>query len=162
MYRLADQLIKGAGIISGILIVLTTLMTGYEVISRSVFHSPTIWATELSIYAIIGSCFLGSAYAVRTYSHITVDLLINFVSKRWKIVLAYVSNALGLIFSLIFTYYAFFQVKHTYELGVTSASLLRMPMWIPEGFLFIGGILMCLAFILQLIDGSEHQGGEHI
>ena len=59
-----DQLIKFGAYIAGILILITTVMIFYEVISRSFFHKPTSWATELSIYAIIGSCFLGSAFAV--------------------------------------------------------------------------------------------------
>lgn len=84
LYKLSDKLIKIGAYTAGLLIVLTTFMTFYEVISRWLFNSPTIWATELSTYSIIGSCFLASAYAVRTYSHITVDLLINNVNDKFK------------------------------------------------------------------------------
>lgn len=50
------------------------------------------------------------------------------------------------------------------ELGVTSSSssLLRIPMYLPEMFLPVGGVLLCLAFVLQIIDGGIHKGGEHI
>ena len=162
IYNFSDLLIKIAAYISGFFIIITTFMTFFEVISRWLFNKPTIWATELSIYAIIGSCFLGSAYAVRTYSHITVDLLINNVNDRLKTILAYISNALGLVFSIIFTFYGFHHVINTFELGITSSSLLRIPMYLPEVFLPIGGILLCLAFVLQIIDGGIHKGGEHI
>jgi C4-dicarboxylate transporter DctQ subunit len=162
LYNFSDVLIKIGAYISGFFIILTTFMIFYEVISRWLFDKPTIWATELSIYAIIGSCFLGSAYAVRTYAHITVDLLINNVNDRIKTLLAYLSNALGLVFSLIFTFYSFHHVMNTLELGVTSASLLRVPMYLPEIMLPVGGVLMCLAFTLQIIDGGIHKGGEHI
>lgn len=161
-YNFSDLLIKIGAYISGFLIILTTFMVFFEVISRWLFDKPTIWATELSIYAIIGSCFLGSAYAVRTYAHITVDLLINNVNDRIKTVLAYLSNAMGLVFSLIFTFYGFHHAMNTMELGVTSASLLRVPMYLPELMLPVGGVLMCLAFTLQIIDGGIHKGGEHI
>ena len=77
LYRMSDLLINIGAYLAGLLILLTTFMIFYEVISRAFFNQPTIWATELSIYAIIGSGFLGSAYAVRAYAHITVDLLIN-------------------------------------------------------------------------------------
>ena len=162
VYNFFDFLIKLGAYIAGILILITTFMTFYEVVSRSVFNEPTSWATELSIYAIIGSCFLGSAFAVRTYSHITVDLLINSVNDRFKTILAYITNSLGLLFSVIFTIYTFSHVVKTYELGVTSASLLRVPMYLPEIFLLAGGVLLCIAFILQIIDGGVHEGGEHI
>jgi C4-dicarboxylate transporter, DctQ subunit len=162
LYNFSDLLIKIGAYISGFFIIVTTFMIFFEVISRWLFNKPTIWATELSIYAIIGSCFLGSAYAVRTYSHITVDLLINNVNDRMKTLLAYLSNAMGLIFSIIFTYFGVHHVMNTFELGVTSASLLRIPMYLPEMFIPVGGVLLCLAFILQIIDGGIHKGGEHI
>lgn len=162
VYNFFDFLIKLGAYLAGTLILITTVMTFYEVVSRSFFNAPTSWATELSIYAIIGSCFLGSAFAVRTYSHITVDLLINSVNDRFKTILAYITNALGLLFSVIFTIYTFSHVLKTYELGVTSASLLRVPMYLPEIFLLAGGVLLCIAFILQIIDGGVHEGGEHI
>jgi C4-dicarboxylate transporter DctQ subunit len=162
LYSFFDVLIKMGAYISGLFIIATTFMIFFEVISRWLFNKPTIWATELSIYAIIGSCFFGSAYAVRTYSHITVDLLINNVNDRLKTLLAYLSNALGLVFSLIFTFYGFHHAFNTFELGVTSASLLRIPMFLPELMLPVGGVLLCLAFTLQIIDGGIHRGGEHI
>ncbi|MGE8203772.1 TRAP transporter small permease [Heyndrickxia sp. NPDC080065] len=162
MYKLSDLLIKLGAYLAGFFILLTTFMIFFEVISRAVFNHPTSWATELSIYSIIGSCFLGSAYAVRTYSHITVDLLINNVNDRIKTILAYLSNTLGLVFSIIFAFYGFEHSMKTLELGVKSASLLRIPMYLPELFLPVGGVLMCLAFILQIVDGGVHKGGKHL
>lgn len=162
VYNFFDQLIRSGAYTAGILILITTVMTFYEVISRSFFNSPTVWATELSVYAVIGSCFLGSAFAVRTYSHITVDLLINNVNDRMKTLLAYISNGLGLLFSVIFTLYGFLHVMKTYSLQVTSSSLLRVPMYLPELVLPVGGVLLCIAFIMQIIDGGIHKGGENI
>lgn len=162
VYDMFDMLIRLGAYIAGFLIILTTAMVFYEVISRSFFHQPTSWATELSIYAIIWSCFLGSAFAVRTYSHITVDLLINNVDDRIKTLLAYISNALGLVFSVIFTVFGYLHVIKTFELGVTSSSLLRVPMYIPELVLPIGGALLCIAFVMQIIDGGIHKGGENL
>ena len=162
VYFTLDRLITWGAYFAGFLILLTTLMTFTEVIMRSFLHKPTIWATELSIYSIIGSCFFGSAYAIRAYSHITVDLLINNVNDGIKTMLAYISNSLGLVFSIIFTVYSLFHLIDVYQLQSTSTSLLRIPMYIPNSLLFFGGILMCIAFVLQLIDGGIHRGGENL
>ncbi|PJW13422.1 TRAP transporter small permease [Geobacillus stearothermophilus] len=162
LYHFLDRLIQAGGAIAGILIILTTGMTTFDVIARSVFNRPTTWATELCIYAIIGSCFLGSAYTLRTYSHITVDLLINLVPSKAQKILAYASNVCGFIFSLIFTIYSVEHVVNTYQLGTTSSSLLRIPMYLPEMFLPIGGLLLCIAFILQIVDGEAQKGDGHL
>lgn len=152
LYNGADRLIKWGGMIAGIFIVLTTGMIFFEIVSRFLFNAPTIWATELSIYAIIGSCFLGSAYAVRADAHIKVDLLLHNVSaaaRRWMLI---VSTVIGILFSVVFTYFSWEHVLSSMELGFTSASLLQIPMYIPEMLLPIGGVLLCLAFLLQLVD----------
>lgn len=162
VYDFFDLLIKLGAYIAGVFILITTFMIFFEIISRAIFGLPTAWATELSIYAIIGSCFLGTAYAVRTYSHITVDLLVNNVNDFWKTILAYISNSLGLVFSIIFMVYGFIHVMHTFNLAVTSASLLRIPMFLPELLLPLGGVLLVAAFVLQLIDGGVHKGGDHL
>jgi len=162
IYNSCDFLIRIGAYVSGLFIVIMTVLTFYEVIARSFFSKPTTFAVELSIYAVIGSCFLGGAYAVRTHSHITVDLLTNVVNDSWKRIFAYISNALGLIFSILFTVYGFIHVVKTYSLGTTSTSLLRIPMYIPELLLPIGGILLIITFILQIIDGGIHKGGGHL
>jgi C4-dicarboxylate transporter, DctQ subunit len=158
LYKFIDRIIHLGGIISGIFVVLMTGMIFYEIVSRAIFNSPTIFATELSIYSLIGSCFFGSGYALRTYSHITVDLLTNAVPVRVKNILEVISNMLGLLFSVIFTYYSVLHVQGTYTIGTTSSSLLRVPMYIPEMLLPIGGGLLCLAFILQIIDVLGRKG----
>ncbi|MCH6264836.1 TRAP transporter small permease [Neobacillus citreus] len=161
LYKFIDRIIRLGGIISGIFVVLMTGMIFYEIVSRAIFNSPTIFATELSIYSLIGSCFIGSGYALRTFSHITVDLVTNAVPLKVKNILDVISNLLGLLFSVIFTFYAILHVQGTYTIGTTSSSLLRVPMYLPEMMLPIGGVLLCLAFILQIIDGFSRKGETH-
>jgi C4-dicarboxylate transporter, DctQ subunit len=158
LYKSIDKLISFGGIISGIFIMLATAMTFYEVVSRSFFNKPTIFATELSIYAVIGSCFFGAGYALRTFSHITVDLLTNAVPPKVQNVLSIISNLLGLLFGVLFTWYGIHHVQGTYSLGITSSSLLRVPMYLPELLLPIGGLVLSLAFVLQIIDCFGKKG----
>ncbi|TRY25960.1 TRAP transporter small permease [Brevibacillus sp. LEMMJ03] len=161
LYRWMDRLILWGGMAAGILIVVTTGMIFYEIVSRSLFDAPTTWATELSVYAIIGSCFIGAAYAVRTDAHIKVDLLLHNVpaaARRWLLI---VSALLGLAFSLLFAVFGWEHVKRSMELGFTSTSLLQIPMYMPEMLLPIGGTLLSLAFLLQVVDCIRGgKGGE--
>ncbi|MEJ8545873.1 TRAP transporter small permease [Brevibacillus borstelensis] len=161
LYGWIDRLIKCGGMIAGIFIVLATGMTFYEIVSRSLFNAPTIWATELTIYAIMGSCFIGAAYAVRVDAHIKVDLVLHNVPvsvRRWMLI---VSALIGFLFSLVFSYFSWEHVQQSMELGFTSASLLQIPLYIPEMLLPIGGVLLGLAFLLQLVDYMRGQeGGE--
>ena len=65
-------------------------MTGalvYEVISRYIFDSPTIWAYDIT-YMLSGSLFmLGSAYALRNGSHVRADFLLTSRPPRWQAII---------------------------------------------------------------------------
>jgi TRAP-type mannitol/chloroaromatic compound transport system permease small subunit len=62
-------------------------MTGalvYEVVSRYIFDSPTIWAYDMT-YMFSGALFmLGSAYALRNGSHVRADFLLTSLKPRWQ------------------------------------------------------------------------------
>lgn len=160
IYKGLDRLIYWGGLLAGLLIVITTGMIFYEILSRSLFNAPTTWATELTIYAIIGSCFLGSAYAVRENAHIKVDLLLHNVPLSIRRVMLMISCILGLLFGILCTWFGFEHVKQSMELGFTSASLLRIPMYIPESLIPIGGLLLSFAFALQWVDYYNGKGEE--
>jgi C4-dicarboxylate transporter DctQ subunit len=160
LYRGLDKIIYWGGIAAGVFIILTTGMIFYEVVSRFLFNAPTTWATELTIYAIIGSCFVGAAYALREDAHIKVDLLLHNVPAHVRKIMLIVSSVLGLMFSVVFTWFGWEHVMQSKELGFTSASLLRIPMYIPEMLLPIGGTLLCFAFLLQLVDYAQGKDGK--
>jgi TRAP-type C4-dicarboxylate transport system permease small subunit len=52
-----------------------------EVIARSVFNSPTLWAVEISTYAIIAAGFLGSAFVLRRGRHLEINLVTSRLSQ---------------------------------------------------------------------------------
>ncbi|WP_019120304.1 TRAP transporter small permease [Brevibacillus massiliensis] len=160
VYAGLDRLITLGGLMAGIFIFCATGMIFYEVISRFLFNAPTIWSTELSIYAIIGSCFFGAAYTLRRNGHIKVDLLLHNVFAPIRKGMLMVSCVIGFLFSTVFTVYGWEHVSSSKELGFTSASLLRIPMYIPEMLLPLGGILLCFSFLLQFVDTMNGKGEE--
>lgn len=56
----------------------------YEVISRYIFNSPTIWAYDIT-YMFAGALFmLGAAYALHKGSHVRADFLLASCRPRWQ------------------------------------------------------------------------------
>ncbi|GBD10544.1 hypothetical protein HRbin23_00188 [bacterium HR23] len=56
----------------------------YEVISRRLFHAPTVWAFDIT-YMLYGSMFmLGAAYTLLQKGHIRTDIFYNRFSPRWQ------------------------------------------------------------------------------
>lgn len=56
----------------------------YEVISRYVFDSPTIWAYDIT-YMLYGALFmLGAAYTLQRDAHVRADFFYNILPVRWQ------------------------------------------------------------------------------
>ena len=78
-----DKFSKWVGnIVCWILIPLIFAMT-YEVLARKLFHSPTIWAYDISRFLYGALFMLGAGYALSRGVHIRADFLYrNFKTKN--------------------------------------------------------------------------------
>ena len=165
--RFSNAVVSIGGYVAGILIFLISVMVFYEIVARSVFNAPTIWANELSVYALIGSGLLGAGYTLVGDGHIRVDVVLERVSDRTSRILHTFTYFLGLIFALVLLIYGVELVAKTYLIGLTSASLLRVPMYIPYLLIPVGSTILVLAFIQKIITTlnpelnphSEKKGG---
>lgn len=84
-----------------ILLGLMTVLTFANVIARYVFNSNILWGLELTVFMFAWLVLLGASYAVKTHSHLGVDAIINLVSPPVRRVLALISVACCLVFSLL-------------------------------------------------------------
>lgn len=79
-----DILSTWIGWIVSWLVIVFTLMIGYEVAARYLFNAPTKWAFDLS-YMLGGSFFLlGQAYTLRYRQHVRIDIFYSRFSARTK------------------------------------------------------------------------------
>ena len=77
------------------LVLILTLIIGYEIIMRYVFNAPTKWSFDIS-YMLGGSYFLlGEAYTLLKKRHVRIDIFYNRFSERKKALI-------DIIFYLIF------------------------------------------------------------
>lgn len=75
------------GKLAGWLILPLVGALAFEVVSRYLFHKPTIWAYDMT-YMLAGTLFmLGTAYALQRGSHVRVDFLFSTLRPRWQALL---------------------------------------------------------------------------
>jgi len=80
---------------------LMTLITFANVVARYIFNSNILWALELTVFMFGWLVLLGASYAVKKHAHLGVDAILNMVSQPARRVLALISVAACLIFSLL-------------------------------------------------------------
>ena len=125
----------------------------YEVLARKLFHSPTIWAYDMSRFLYGALFMLGAGYALSKGVHIRADFLYrNFKTKTqglidfWLYLLFYFP---GLI---IFLYMTLGFVQESIMRGERGMDTTWMPyMWPIKSCLLIGIIFLLIQGISELL-----------
>ncbi len=147
-----DKFSKLVGnIVCWILMPLIFAMT-YEVLARKLFHSPTIWAYDISRFLYGALFMLGAGYALSKGVHIRADFLYrNFKTKTqgkidfWLYILFYFP---GLI---VFLYMTVGYVGESIQRGERGMDTTWMPyMWPIKTCLLIGIIFLLVQGVSEL------------
>ncbi len=105
-----------------------TLVTFANVIARKGFNSNILWALELTVFLFAWMVLLGVSYCVKIGAHLGVDAIINLLSKRNRRILALISAACCLIFTLL-------MLKGGWDYWANFANLPATEgRWFPLGF----------------------------
>ena len=148
-----DKFSKWVGsIVCWILIPLIFAMT-YEVFARKLFHSPTIWAYDISRFLYGALFMLGAGYALSKGVHIRADFLYrNFKTKNqgridfWLYLIFYFP---GLI---VFLYMTTGFLQESIMRGEKGMDTAWMPyMWPIKSCLWFGIIFLLVQGISELL-----------
>ncbi len=149
--NLLDKLNLLGGALSGIFILIMGLIVTYEVIMRYIFRSPTTWVLEISIYLSLASVFLAGGNAMRLKKHIQVDAVTSRLSSRNQSHLQIICLILSLIYCAVFTWKGAEIAIRSLLAGEVSPTVLNTPMVIPHCLMPIGGVLLVLEIIRQIL-----------
>jgi TRAP-type C4-dicarboxylate transport system permease small subunit len=150
-----DKVVQGltsvATALAGTCIILTVLIVCYEILMRGFFNAPTEWSIEFSVYLVLVSGFLGLAAALADDKHIKVDLLTSLMPPKANKTLGVMVSLAGLIFSFVLLIEGWEMMASSYELGRTSTSTLRIPLYLPQAAVPLGALLLTLQFIRKIV-----------
>ncbi len=163
--RSLDRVFSWTGYLSGLLFLLLALFVTYDVIARkwgTYLHLPTTRVTdEISGYILALAATWGLAYTLRTDAHVRIDVLLPYLSARWRSVADCLALVLMGCFSGLVSWKVWALVLDSFESGIRSSTYLLTPQWIPEGILAIGFSLLTLAsaamvlsMIVQAVSGK--------
>jgi len=126
------------------------VITGYEVVARYIFNSPTIWTVPFGIFFLIWAGFLSLAYVEKENAHVRVDLLtINF-SEKTQVALDFATTFLFLI-SVLFVFY--YSIDFTYtaiKMNEVTPGLIDLPIWPVKISVSVGLFLLALWLLIEI------------
>lgn len=84
-----------------LLLGLMTAVTFANVVARYVFNSNILWALETTVFLFAWLILIGASYCVKTRAHLGVDVVLHMVGPGARRVLALLSVAACLAFSVL-------------------------------------------------------------
>lgn len=154
-FRWANTLSEVAGWLSGAALILATGVTVHAVLVRYLFAQPTIWQTEFSIYLLMFVAFVGATYGLKHNAHVGVDLLVDSLPVRARLILRIATSIFALVVVCAVLYSASHEWQAAYEGGWESATAWRAPLGVVYGILPIGMLLVALQLLAFLIEGVQ-------
>jgi C4-dicarboxylate transporter DctQ subunit len=121
----------------------------YDALARKAGY-PTIWVFEVSQYSLIAAAFLPNAVTLANGNHFRVQILVSAFPtiKHAFDRLALVST---LIFGVVIAVGGGVLVHYSFVNSVNSASLLDVPLYLPQLFILLGGVTLVLQSAAMLI-----------
>lgn len=129
--------------------VVMTIMVFLQVIFRYVLGEALSFSEELARYMFIWSVAMGTALALRTHSHIGVEIFVELLPVRFHKLMAFIASLLSLLFFGLLIGYGFVMVGATMD--QESAALL-----LPMGYVYlaipISGIVLFVCEIANFLE----------
>jgi len=140
------------------LVIVPSMMA--EVISRYVFHAPTVWGMELAVLLFGPYFLLGGPYLLHLGGHVNMDLFRNRMPPRIGHWVEIFNQLVILFFCGVMLYYATPLVLQSIEYGETTFSAWNPPLWpykiaVPAAMLLLG--LQSLAELARLCFGEKKE-----
>lgn len=122
----------------------------YDVTLRSI-GTPPVWGAEVSVYFMLVLSFLGIGHTWIEKGHFRVTVVVGALGWRAQRAIQLVVVLVSLVFTVAFTYGAYKLAAFAFMLGFKTPTVLKMPLWVVQGLVCVGGAFLVLALIQDLI-----------
>lgn len=150
--RVVDWTCRGALLLSGILLLAMAINVTYGVVTRYAFHSPSVYAIELTKILMIPALVLAVSYVQRYDRHLKVDFIAQrFPAKLRLIVLDFIVPLAGLFVVFVLVWKGWESMAYARMVGEKSYSSWAEPLWLVRLAIPIGYALLFIVMIAQLV-----------
>jgi TRAP-type mannitol/chloroaromatic compound transport system permease small subunit len=160
--RAVDRLSVALGYLAGGMYIVLAFFVTYDALARkwgSYLGLPTTQVTdEISGYMLALAATWGLAYALRSGSHVRIDVVFPYLTPRLKVVADFLALLLMALFAAVVSWKIWALVADSWQTGMRSSTYLLTPLYVPQIILGVGFTLLALAavsMVLAMLSGSE-------
>lgn len=162
MLPIIKALAKGTNLINsalryvcvGLLFFMMVLGT-VDVIGRYLFNKPILGTLEVFEILLPAIVLLGLGYTQEKRGHVTMELLVTYLSPRKKIILNIITNACALFISVLILWRGWILTTLYWRMDRTIPTI-DVPMFLPQLFVPLGASVLSLVLLVQMIEDIIH------
>ena len=132
--------------------ILCSVFITFDVLARRFAGFSSQATTELTGYALAFGISWALAHALTMRAHIRIDVLINYLPDRLRYGMHLLSLAALLVFMGFIAMGAYDLVDESVLFNATDISVLRTPLWIPQGLWAFGIAVFVVLIALMLVE----------
>jgi TRAP-type mannitol/chloroaromatic compound transport system permease small subunit len=149
LFGAVDRVAVGFGYLAGGMYVVLAFFITYDVLARKWGTSvglPTTQVTdEISGYMLALAATWGLAYALRSGSHVRIDVIFPYLAPRLRSIVDVLAQMLMALFATIVSWKIWALVADSWQSGLRSSTYLLTPLYVPQLILGVGFTLLALA-----------------
>jgi len=131
-------------LMGGLLVVLTL-----QVVARVLNTSAFFFTEEVSRHLFIVMVFFGASGAIRDRSHVSINIVVQFLPAWLRLLVALACNALVLFFLGVLAYWGWRAAVRQWDIPTTT---LEMPVGLVYAAIPITAVLMVLRTLKQMAE----------
>ena len=146
-----DRLNNRVGLTVSYLVLFIMGVTLFEVISRFIFNSPTVWAHETTEQLFGTYIILAGGYALLYKTHIRIDVLWRRLSPRGKVIADLATCGFAFLFLGVLLWTGIRMAWDSTQILEASESVWGPPIFPLKIFLAVGALLIFLQLIANTV-----------
>lgn len=149
--RIQSRIADALGVVAGVALLLMVALLTVHILRRWLTGTGIRGAGEMSQYLMIALVYCGLAMTLRDGGFLRVDLLLSRLPDRVGAVVSTLVRLLSLAFMVLLTWRTWALMAQSFERGVDSIGVLRLPLWIPQSIVVLGCVALTLQILLHVI-----------
>ena len=133
-----EKISKGFAYFGGGIFLACAVLVTVDVIFRKIFIPVTLYSVEITGYGFAIAVALGYGYSIFSKAHIRINVVYQYFPQVARAAFDAVAMLSLSAVALILFYSAAILLVENFQLGGTSATTLRMPLFLPQGIWVLG------------------------
>ncbi|AMJ59412.1 TRAP transporter small permease subunit [Bosea sp. PAMC 26642] len=126
----------------------------FDVLARRFLGFSSQATTELTGYALAFGISWALAHTLTSRAHVRIDVLINYLPAKVRYPMHLLSLAALAVFMGFLAKGAWELVDESLLFNATDISVLRTPLWIPQGLWAFGILVFLVLILLMLVEST--------